>query len=155
MTELVFDLEADGYLMQAKHIWCWSALDLQSGVQRSGRDALDLMSLMEQYDTVIGHNIEGYDIPLMARLLHMEPGASRFDTIVAARLLWPDLPSPAGWKGKPQPHSIEAWAMRFGGEQKVGIDDWSTYTPEMLERCESDVRITARLYAKIRREISG
>jgi DNA polymerase-1 len=39
-------------------------------------------------------------------------------------------------------HSIEAWGYRLGIQKlHADISDWSVYTPEMGERCESDVDV--------------
>jgi DNA polymerase-1 len=39
-------------------------------------------------------------------------------------------------------HSIEAWGYRLGVQKlHADIEDWSVYTPEMGERCESDVDV--------------
>jgi DNA polymerase-1 len=44
-------------------------------------------------------------------------------------------------------HSIEAWGHRLGVQKlHADIEDWSVYTPEMGERCESDVDVQDTLW---------
>lgn len=157
---LVFDLEADGFLDTATKVWCWAAL--VDGEEVSGRDIGELLDLLDSAELLVGHNIIDYDLPLLRRLYGWEPEIRRwgdeegkrvFDTVVASRLMWPDIPPPKGWVGKSVPHSIEAWAIRLGGERKVPIDDWSTWDPEFLVRCRADARITSHLYQYIQEEI--
>src|SRR3977135_2198279 len=46
-------------------------------------------------------------------------------------------------------HSLEAWGRRLGIRKQhsdVTTDFFNAYSPEMLERCKSDVAINERLY---------
>ena len=76
----------------------------------------------------------GYTIPLR----------NITDTLVLSKLLDPERKSPEGWKGKPKPHSVEAWAMRMD-LHKPDHDDWTQFSPEQLYRCEQDVLIQFKL----------
>lgn len=158
--KVVFDLEADGFLEDATQVWCWAAAALEDDKVPdmswgTASNIGDLFALLHEADRIVGHNIIEYDLMLLYKLYGVQLDADKmFDTVIASRLFWPDLPSPKGWEGKPKPHSIEAWAMRFGGEQKVAIEQWEQYDPEMLERCKGDVRITLKLYDRIRQEMN-
>ena len=94
-------------------------------------------------DYLIGHNICGYDLPLLRRLHNWAPSSDCvvIDTLVASRLILPnlaDLDDKAAGMGDPKlgklrgRHSLEAWGVRLG-IPKVGtdIEDWSEWTPEM------------------------
>jgi hypothetical protein len=74
------------------------------------------------------------------------------DTLILSRLLSPDRKSPPGWKGKPAPHSVEAWGMRFG-RPKPGHEDWSKFSPEMLHRCTEDTLITEMILYELLKEM--
>lgn len=52
-------------------------------------------------------------------------------------------------------HSQEAWADRLG-MKKAGVDitDFSRLTPELLERCRSDVQINARIYEVLQSKLN-
>jgi DNA polymerase-1 len=94
--------------------------------------------------TLIGHNIIGYDLPLLKRLYGWTPGPDVriIDTLILSRLLDPDRGS----------HSLDAWGERLG-YSKGEYSDWSRYTPEMLSYCQRDVEVTRRLYAHLLKEM--
>lgn len=166
MRVLVFDLEADGLLQDASRIHCACVGETILGNQylTLGPEEVSverLLELLREVDVIVGHNIIDYDLPLLMKLYGFQKPSIRIidgkilnivDTALASRLYWPDLVVPRGWTGQPAPHSIEAWAMRFGGEQKIPIDDWSKRTEEMVERCLVDVTITSKLFFKIYNE---
>ena len=52
-------------------------------------------------------------------------------------------------------HSQEAWAERLGMKKAgTAITDFSKLTPELLERCRSDVQINARIYEVLNQKLS-
>jgi len=48
-------------------------------------------------------------------------------------------------------HNLNDWGEYFGIE-KPKHEDWSTFSPEMLHRCEEDVKITELLYEHLMKE---
>ena len=160
---IFFDLEANGLREQATRIWviswCEDDGDIrsvydESGIKHSEEGGVPFSCT----DGVVGHNIINYDIPVLNRLgfRFSCKNSGVFDTIIWSRLLWPDLLAPAVPEGvkRPDPHSLAAWAIRFGGEAKVHQETWHEFDPNMVKRCESDVRITRKLYHKIMKEIT-
>ena len=106
-------------------------------------------------DVLIGHNIMAFDIPALRKLIGFIPKAQIKDTLVMSRLCFPDLRNdefrlindgfPKELVGS---HSLRAWGHRLGllkGESP-SFDSWS---PEMVEYCKQDVRVTVRLYEHI------
>lgn len=106
-------------------------------------------------DVLIGHNIMAFDIPALRKLIGFIPKAQIKDTLVMSRLCFPDLRNdefklindgfPKELVGS---HSLRAWGHRLGllkGESP-SFDAWS---PEMVEYCKQDVRVTVRLYDHI------
>ena len=106
-------------------------------------------------DVLIGHNIMAFDIPALRKLIGFIPKAQVKDTLVMSRLCFPDLRNdefqlindgfPKELVGS---HSLRAWGHRLGllkGESP-SFDSWS---PEMVEYCEQDVRVTVKLYEHI------
>lgn len=151
-TNVVFDIETDG-LVNPKKLHLFVALD-EDGVHvfRFNEPAKidktkETTAALRAYiqDKVsrgyvfVGHNILGYDITVLDRLLpnHGIPVDQCYDTLVVSRLL--DYAKPGG-------HSIEAFGKRFG-ITKVGkdIQDWRFWTQEMEDRCVSDIYITDKL----------
>ena len=49
------------------------------------------MQLLGEAELIIGHNIIKYDIPVLQKLYGFYTEAKIFDTIVAARLMYPDI----------------------------------------------------------------
>ena len=85
----------------------------------------------------VGHNFLSYDNPSLVRLWGVDLGNHRIvDTLVLSYLYDPRM------KGG---HSLAAWGERFG-YPKLAHDDWSQYSPEILERCKQDVRLNKRLF---------
>jgi DNA polymerase III alpha subunit (gram-positive type) len=143
MKALVFDMEANGLLPEVTEAFCFVGKELNgdSVVQLvSSKEIYGTVStILSKYNTIIGHNIIGYDIPLLRKLYNINDLYEThkvIDTLVLSTVLFPD---------RVGGHSVEAWAERFG-DAKVGNDDWTEYTPVMLERCHSDVRITEKIY---------
>jgi DNA polymerase-1 len=87
---------------------------------------------------VVGHNIIGYDIPVLEKILP----SFRFnrtkviDTLVVSQLLYYNIPNG---------HSLESWGERLGF-QKIKFNDFSRFTNEMLTYCKRDVDVTVKLF---------
>jgi DNA polymerase I len=150
-----FDTEANGLLPEATQLWCAVVKDKDSGDiwEFTPGTGIQLCELLERFDVLIGHNSIGYDFPLLRKLFGWEYQGIKVDTLLMSRTQRPNRRSPAGCSASP--HSVEAWAVRLGGQQKVENDDWSVYSPVMLERCRADVDIQERLYEALLREGRG
>lgn len=84
------------------------------------------MNLLDQATTLIGHNIQRHDIPLMLKLLRWAPRPDVVirDTMVCARVIYPNVKATDGdliRKGQMPPgkkyagkHSIASWGYRLG-----------------------------------------
>ena len=125
----VFDIETDGLLDDVTKIHCLAMQDLDTGDRKvfSPHDGniSDGLVALRTADTIIGHNIIGYDLPVIRKLY---PGwkteAKVIDTLIMSRLYMPDMldydyaQSRAGAYGLPQKlfgrHSLEAWGYRLG-----------------------------------------
>lgn len=162
VSKLIFDIETDGLYEDVTRCWVICIKDVGRGsvverywgeveggsfpedLPRSGsiRDALDKLSEAGQ---IIGHNIIGYDIPALKKLYGFEPKGKVTDTLVLSRLFQPDR---AGG------HSLAAWGERLGFP-KGDYHDWTNLNKEMVEYCEQDVNVTAKLYEALKKEIHG
>ena len=100
--------------------------------------------LMEGVTEVIGHNIIRYDIPVVERLLDVSIDCKITDTLVMSRLYNPQLEGG---------HSLAAWGERLKFP-KGDYHDWTALTPEMVEYCQQDVRVTECLYKKLKQELA-
>ena len=99
----LFDLESDGLLAEATKLHCAVAKNLESGeivsfTPHTGalgtgcRDTFDgFLNLLEQATLLVGHNLIGFDLPLLKKLYpNFTPSAQVRDTLVLARLMMPD-----------------------------------------------------------------
>jgi len=147
--KLVFDIEANGFLFEADTIWCIVAIDEDNKVYTFGPDKIqEGIKLLQSADKIIGHNIVGYDIPLIKKVYGIDLYHSNkvIDTLILSR-----LSNPVREGG----HSIEKWGYRLGGVQKQAHDDWTQFSEEMLSRCVTDTQINKTLFNYLKNECVG
>ena len=150
----IFDIETDGLFDVCTKIHCLVLKDVDNNkiLSLSVEEALDKLS---KADVIIGHNIIKFDIPVIKKLYpNFKTDAKIFDTLVATRLLFPDVKE-KDFQRKDFPrdcigrHSLKAWGNRIGNYKAEFDTDWKTFTPEMLEYCKQDVEVTYNLYKMI------
>lgn len=156
MNIIAFDIETNGLLMEATEFHCGVAENITTGERHEFTDVNEMYTYLLTADRLVAHNGRMFDVPVLERMVDGSAGLHKLppclDTLLISRLLWPD-------KGNPPPsggHSLEKWAT-FLGHTKLhtGIEDWTTYTPEMLERCGSDVEAQVALYKYLLPMLSG
>ena len=145
---LVFDIETDG--LDATKIWCIVAYDVDTHkVYSYGPDDIQKngLNLLSKADKLIGHNILGFDIPVIKKLYNIDlSGKQLVDTLVLSRLFNPVR------EGN---HSLESWGYRLGSHKDTKPEDFTVYTPAMLDYCKIDVLLTAQLYTHLKGESKG
>jgi len=120
---------------------------------------MDSLELLNKAEVLIGHNLIGFDIPVLEKVFNYKFKGQVFDTLLMSRLIWTNLLDhdykykelPAKLYGR---HSLEAWGYRLGlrkGDYQEH-SDFSEYNHDMLEYCQRDVDVTHLLYEKITRE---
>ena len=134
-TNTVFiDIEADGLNPTKVHCVVTKRSNEAHLTHLSRRSLMDELAKGGQ---VCGHNVIGYDLPVLHRLWGIHVQQHRVvDTLVLSRLFHPDLDDG---------HSLAAWGARLGFP-KGDHSDWSEYSEEMLEYCKRDVDVTERLH---------
>ena len=181
---LVFDAETDGLLHQVTVCHCVCVRDYDSGqtwtFRRNKREDTiwKLEALLNDAEEIWGHNIVAYDIPMLELLFGWSFNARIRDTLVLARLLFPDqkdkdfrLFESGKIEGKNiGRHTLDSWGQRLGmfkGDYKaikeaIGLERgyakdseemrawvWGTWTEELEDYCMNDVEVTSLLVKMI------
>ena len=144
--KLVFDIETDD--LDATKIWCICAYDLDKERMYSfGPDKItEGVELLKKADKIIGHNIIGFDIPVIHKLTGVDLSSVPIsDTLVLSRLFSPTR------EGN---HGLESWGYRLGFN-KIDFKTFSEYSSEMLKYCENDVLLNAKVYNHLKKESKG
>ena len=181
---LVIDTETNGLLIHATRIHCVSLYWLEEDRTESfndepyaknpkdlpmaggaGYSITTAVSWISMAEMVIGHNILGFDLPLIKRLYpFFEYPPVVIDTLLLSRLYHPnlyDIDKKQKWKDMPDKlygsHSLEAYGYRLD-EHKGDYGkttDWSEWSQEMQDYCEQDVIVTKKLCDHFHPYLSG
>lgn len=158
MNRLFFDLETDGLDPDVIHcialgnpdtgeVWSYNPREIRMGLKE-----------LQEADEIIGHNIIGYDLPVIKKLYpKWSSDAKVTDTLVLSRMIKADLKNEdfdKNWAVDVLPkrlfgsHGLEAWGIRLdlhkGDFGKT--TDWSEWSQEMQDYCEQDVAVCMKLY---------
>ena len=138
MRILVLDIETN---LAHDKIWCCVCNgDVYT-------DANDLQQLINSHDIIVGHNIIGFDGPVLSRVWGVTiPLRKVRDTLVMSRLWNPQLEGG---------HSLRAWGERLGDFKDDFTDFDGGLTQEMIAYCKQDVHVTSLLYSKLTRELQN
>lgn len=145
MARLIFDIETNG--LNPSKVWVIVTKDIDSGTVETYVEgewpAFNLA--IKNAEEVIGHNIMGYDIPVCERLLKTDFSNCQItDTLVMSRLANPQRDA----------HSLAYWGEQLG-YPKGDYNDWSQYTPEMVEYCKQDVNVNEQVYKRLLIELDS
>ena len=150
MTNLVFDIEADG--LDPTKIFCVVAQDADTGdIFTFDNTQLEkAYGLLKAADKLIGHNILGYDLPALKDIAGVDLFDKKIvDTLVLSRLFHPN---------REGGHGLESWGYRLKfnkGDYGANQGAWDAYCPEMLEYCKRDVELNTKVYMQLRKESKG
>jgi len=179
---VIFDLETNGLLNDTSQIHCialyWCEDDRLESFNdepyashpkelpmASNYSITTGLSYLETADILIGHNIIGFDIPVIKRIYPwFNPTGIIIDTLLLSRLYHPnllDIDKNHTWPHMPLQlygrHSLEAYGYRLG-EYKGNFSkttDWKEWSQEMQIYCEQDVNVTRRLWKHFHPYLSG
>jgi len=145
MTKLIFDIETNG--LNPSVVWVIVTKDVDSGTVVTYVEGQwpEFNKAIAQAEEVIGHNIMGYDIPVCERLLGTDfTKVAIVDTLVMSRLANPQRDA----------HSLAYWGEQLG-YPKGDYNDWTQYTPEMVEYCKQDVDVNEQVYKRLLIELDS
>lgn len=155
----VFDIEANGLLdtINTIHCFVFSSLDGKETEKFDNTQWNEATKFMDTCDVLIGHNVISYDFPAIEKITGYVYKGKKVDTLIMSRLQNPNRPVPFHAKNKKEAmktHGLYAWGVRVGID-KPEIERWDEYTPEILHRCEEDVKINVAAYHELMREGKG
>ena len=153
---LFIDIETNGLNPICDTIWC--CCTLYGDDERLFTNKMDFISYLTAIlpEKIVGHNILGFDLSALRRLWGVEYEVGNrdsvgfhnvefIDTLLLSQLLNPD---------RDGGHSLSAWGLRLGFP-KGEHSDWTQFSPEMVEYCQRDVRLTKRVYETLLEEIDA
>lgn len=170
-VSLIFDLETDGLLKDVSTIHCLAIYDIDTEETFSYNDTgneepvVRGIQRLADADCIIGHNIIGYDIPVLRKLFpwFISPGTV-IDTLLLSRLYHADmmkLDKKHNWNHMPSQlygrHSLESYGYRLG-EFKGSFGkstDWQNWSQEMEDYCIQDVHVTTKLWKHFQPYLNG
>jgi DNA polymerase I-like protein with 3'-5' exonuclease and polymerase domains len=141
---LVFDIETDGLLLDVSRFWVGVTYCIETKEENVYYDAKEMVKALNEAETIIGHNIVGYDIPALYILTGENCTSNVIDTLLLAKLAYYD-------KDKSWSHSLDAYGERLGCK-KGHHSDWTKYSKEMEGYCKQDVKVTHKLYQHLKRK---
>ena len=144
MKEIVFDIETNG--LKPDKIWCIAAKPLGEAVVSFGPNKIkEGIDYLNKADSLIGHNIIGFDIPVISKLHGVDLSKTKVikDTLVMSRLF-----NPVRENG----HSLKTWGYILNIPKDEKPQDWDTYTPAMLSYCQRDVVLNEKTYQHLLEE---
>lgn len=137
MKQLVVDIETDA--LPATKVWLIGTMDLQTKEVRNFQQPFNIEEIQQwlnQYEEIIGHNFIDFDAMVLKELLGITFDMPITDTLVLSKLYNPQLENG---------HSLKAWGERLKFP-KGDHSDWSKFSPEMLEYCIQDLKVTGKVY---------
>ena len=143
MRNIIIDVETDSTISQ---IWCAVTKDLTNKEEaRVWTQASELQKYLRPNDILIGHNIVGFDAPVLRKHWNLNIESSQLrDTLLMSRLLNPVLENG---------HSLKSWGLRLGKHKGDFTDFDGGLCDEMVDYCIQDVEVTAALFENLRRDL--
>jgi len=147
MRQIILDIEANG--LKPDTIWCVVAKEVEHGTTNTfiGDDISEFGDwiLYNGITDICGHNIIGYDLPILERLTGFKWEGPVQDTLVMSRLAHPH---------REGGHSLNAWGGRLGFE-KGEHTDWYNFSWDMVDYCKRDVELTQLVYGHLMKELEN
>ena len=160
---IIFDIETNALKIdEVTEIHCCAINDGEETILY--KDPKEWLPILENADTIIGHNIISYDIAVIKKIYPtFKPQGKPIDTLVLSRMFYPDLIDidfRKKWENMPIQlygrHSLEAYGHRLSLNKKhADLKDFSQLTQELMDRCVCDVRVTAKLWRRLQPKVDA
>ena len=134
-NQVVFDIETT---MTADKIWCIVCKHNDTYYQFRQDKLHRFEEFIKQTEEVIGHNIIGFDIPVINKIFGYDlfKHCKITDTLILSRLLSPMIEGG---------HSLKNWGLKLA-KNKIDFEQFDFFSEEMLTYCRNDVDLTQKLY---------
>ena len=134
-NKVVFDIETT---LTADKIWCIVCKHDNTFYQFKEDNLHRFEEFIKQTEEVIGHNIIGFDIPVLNKFFGYDlfKDCKVTDTLILSRLLNPMIDGG---------HSLKNWGTKLG-HNKIEFEQFDFFSEDMLKYCRNDVDLTQRLY---------
>jgi DNA polymerase-1 len=146
MKKILIDIETN---LAHDTIWCAVTQDIDTGDVTVYTSPAKLKSVVQSYDKIVGHNIIGFDAPVLREVWGISIHKSKvIDTLVMSR-----LNNPVQEGG----HSLKNWGKMLNND-KINFDaeDFDGgLTDEMLEYCKQDVALNVEVYKVLEKALEG
>jgi hypothetical protein len=168
---LIFDIETDGLYNDVTCIHCVGIYDQEADQTLAYNDQGDkepitkAIQRLEDADRIIGHNIIGYDLPVIKKLFPwFEPRGEVVDTLLLSRLYHADIlktDQKRKWNQMPLQlygrHSLEAYGYRLGEYKGCfgKTTDWKDWSQDMQDYMLQDVNVTRKLWKHFHKYLTG
>lgn len=160
----VWDAETNGFIDTMTQVLSLCIKDVQTGEVFTFRDAKEASRKLDEYDIHVGHNLIGFDYPMMDKHYGWRPKKDIIilDTLWLSRMYYCDIEGG---------HSLEAWGERLGNPKMeyypVSDPAQEIYNPEepnpsknpcwvaahwtqmMEDYCVQDISTNCDLYLKL------
>ena len=163
---VLFDLETNGLFRQTTEIHCISikiddeptVVYTSKPIKGSAGTIEDALDIIANADTIVGHNIIKFDIPVIKKLYWWwDYKGKALDTLLISKLKYPNIAltdanrktMPPKLKGS---HSLKAWGYRlrkYKGDYGQQQDAWDNLTTDMVEYCRQDTEVTYAIWTKL------
>ena len=164
MNYAYIDIEADGLYREASKIhMCYVSFDGASCLNfMKDSKATHTLEDLKYWDdgerVLVGHNIVGYDLPVLEKLWGFKWTGPIYDTFLASQLAYPDFklfgrhtfPGNVEDNRLKLSHGLKAWGYRMRDHKGDYDGPWEDPSPEQLEDmaeyCKQDVLLTAKVH---------
>lgn len=104
-------------------------------------DFTGFLAYLNKATLLIGHNLYGFDLECLKRMLGYRGSAKIYDSLVVSKLIHPDLTNhPLGG------NSLENWGKFLGNEKISYQGTWEELTDDMITYCIQDVHVAHDIY---------